>query len=101
MRITPRKEEYAPIVTMLESGEYEDATALAKAIVVQAYTTLLSRDWWLTVVEMPADNPVRFAYGLSATETQARAYELGADFPRLVLPVTSAEGHIARMREVA
>ena len=96
MNIIPRKEEYAPIVTLLESGEYDTPEALAKAIIKQAYATFLTRDWYITLVNM---GKASHGYGLSATERAAERLELGGGFPRTVLKIRSAEGHVSAVEE--
>jgi len=89
-----RKSEWTPIAELLESGEYESAETLAKAIIRVAYDTFLLRSFWLTVVDLDG---VNIAYGLSATESAAKRVQLGGGHRRMILPVASAEGHIARM----
>lgn len=94
MNLTPRKSETDPIVALLEDGGYETADQLAKAIVKSAFESLLNREWWLTVARV---DDLSLVYGLSATQAQAERAELGGGFPRMVLPVTSAHGVLARV----
>lgn len=99
--LTPRKAEWEPIADMLESEEYDSAESLAKAVWKHATTTLLQRDWYLTVVKLgdTTHGPVQVAYGLAPTENAAKRLPLGEGFPRMVLKVTSAERHTAKMEE--
>ena len=95
--ITPRKDEWAPVVEMFESAEYDTPEALARAIVKHVAAQLLERDWYLTVVkvgESAAGDPLQVVYGLSATERQAENALLGTVGQRMVLPVRSAVGHL-------
>lgn len=96
MNIAPRKDEWAPLVELLESGDFDTPESLAKAIVKQTYKTFLEREWFLTLVRL---DPHTIAYGLSPTETAARRLELGGGHPRQVVAVTSAEGQVRKVEE--
>lgn len=100
--LTPRKGEWGPIAEMLESEEYDSAESLAKAVWKHAALTLLERDWYLAVVKVgdtAEHGPVQFAYGLAPTEAAAKNLPMGEGFPRMVLKVTSAQGHTTKMEE--
>ena len=99
--LTPRKAEWGPIVDLLESEEYDSAEALAKAVWKHAVATILERDWYLAVVRVgdTSEGPIQVAYGLAPTEASAKDLDLGGGFPRMVLKVASAEGHLAKARE--
>lgn len=99
--LTPRKAEWGPIVDLLESEEYESAEALAKAVWKHTALTLLQRDWYLAVVRLgdTEQGPLQVAYGLAPTEAAARNLPMGEGFPRMILKVTSAEGHTTKMEE--
>ncbi|OKI45088.1 hypothetical protein [Micromonospora sp. CB01531] len=45
MRITPRKEEVAAVVAVLESDQYDSAQAMAKAVIKEVAELLDMRDW--------------------------------------------------------
>lgn len=92
--LIPRKSEWEPIAQLMESGEYDTPESLAKAVLKHCYDTFLLRDFYLTVVDLDGVNIV---YGLSATESAAKRVQLGGGHRRMILPVASAEGHIARM----
>ena len=96
VKITPRADEWKPLVDMFESGEYDTPEALARAAVRHIGERLLERDWWLTVVKVgeAGYGPVQFVYGLSATENDAQNALLGTMGERMILPVRSAVGHI-------
>lgn len=68
-RLTPRKSEYGPIQEILETGEFENFEKMAKAIVEQAYSTFLERDWYLAVAKMAEG--YQFTFGLFDTEHAA------------------------------
>ena len=89
-----RAAEWQPIAQLMESGEYDTPESLAKAVLKHCYDTFLLRDFYLTVVDVDGIN---IAYGLSATESAAKRVQLGGGHRRMILPVASAEGHIARM----
>lgn len=92
----PRKAEVQPIVELLTAGTFDSPESLAEAVLKQAYESLLLRDWWLTIVKM---GDASHGYGLSATETAATQLELGGGFPRIILPIKSAQGHLNAAEE--
>lgn len=104
MRIDPRKSEWQPVVDLLESGEFDGPIPLAKAIVKQAYETLLDRDWFLTVVKLHKDgdqHPLQIAYGLFASEAEAHKVGQSLGRPYMVLSVASGGTLSALMKEAA
>lgn len=90
MQIRPRQDEWKPIAEMLESGDYDTPDSLAKAILQQAYHTLLQREWYLNIVLLSAEGekPVQVAYGLFASQAEAEKAIRGATFKRMTIPVT-------------
>lgn len=92
MKISPRGDEWKPIADMLESGEYDSPRSLAQAIVKHAYEVILEREWYLTVVKLHEDGdarPLQVAYGLFASEAEARSVGRVTGRPFMVIPVTS------------
>lgn len=72
MRFTPRKEEYAGVVEILESGEYDDATHMSKALVNAIADMLWMRDWF---VVCHRESPIFNAdYGPFASEAEATTF---------------------------
>lgn len=94
MRFTPRKAEVDTIVAKLESGEHEDAQALAKAVLLTAYDLILERDWYVTVLG-GYDERACWGYGLSASPAEAQKLALWK--PARVIPITSASKKLKEM----
>lgn len=92
MRFWTRKPERDAIVKLLEDDTYEDASSLADAIVKQAYSLLLERDWFLTVIGSP-DRPTVFGYGLASSQKEAE--KLAVVGPARVINITSAQRLLA------
>ena len=70
--ITPRKQEYGPIVELLEAGEYETSVDLAKAIVKLVAELLGERDMFGVAVSLPNERDgFHIAHGPYWTERQA------------------------------
>lgn len=96
MRFNPRKQEWGPVAEALETGvlegkEYESADALARAIVTHTAKALLEREWYLKVVALHgegAERPVQVAFGLFASEAEARKADEGGGFRQMVIPVS-------------
>lgn len=80
---------------MLDSGDYDSPESLARAILVQAYKTLLEREWYLNIVRLSGDGetPVQVGYGLFASQAEAEKSARGAGFKRMTIMV-SPEGDI-------
>jgi len=96
MRFSPRKTETDPIVAMLDSGEYDSPAALARAIVVSCYGSLLERDWYVTLQQ--TDAGLVWGYGLSATPAQAEKLALYGG-PGRVVNVSSAARKLREMEK--
>lgn len=89
MQIRSRKDEWEPIVEMLDSGDYDSPEALAKAILAHAQHTLLKREWYLNIVRLSdeGEKPVQVGYGLFASVAEAEKSVRGAGFKRMTIPV--------------
>lgn len=46
MKLTPRADEYKPVIEILESDEYDNAEKMAKAVVKAVAEMLWMRDWY-------------------------------------------------------
>lgn len=87
MKYWTRKTERDTIAALLEDDTYEDANALADAVLKTAWDAFQHRDWWLTIIGDP-NKPTCWAYGLASTENEARKLALVG--PARVVRVASA-----------
>lgn len=71
MRFTPRSSEYKALALLLESGEYDNATQLAKAVVNEVADLLWMRDWYAV---SHRGGILNVDYGPFASEAQAKAF---------------------------
>lgn len=77
MAFTPRKEEYALIVEMLESDEFNDAPSMAKAIVKEVSRMLWHRDWYATAITWPdadGNRKAKWMYGPFTSESDVQKF---------------------------
>lgn len=93
MNISPRKDEYAPVVALLESDQFDSAAALAKAVVKTVYDELLKRDWTAWVYRFPSGGPV-LAVGPFTSDSEAAKYgkKSGLDGEHMILTLSSPYG---------
>lgn len=73
MRITPRKEEIAPVVEILESDDYASGEAMAKALIKLIADNLWMRDWYALGFKFREDDPFWLPYGPFSSEADAIA----------------------------
>ena len=73
MKITPRAEEYKPVIEILESDDYKDATAMAKAVVKVVADMLDMRDWYAIGHKFSEDSTHVIGWGPFASDTDALA----------------------------
>lgn len=95
MNITPRADEWKPVVALMESGDYDSAPALAKAIVKAVYDEILKRDWFAWVYRFPSGEPV-ICRGPFSSEKEVEKYvkKLGIDGEHLILAMGSPHGDL-------
>lgn len=70
--INPRKHETEAIEALLESGEFDNATQMARKVMSVAFGLLAERDWYVVGSRLDGDDrsPVTL-YGLFATDAAA------------------------------
>lgn len=90
MKITPRANEVDPVVAILESDEYADAKAMAKAIIRQVATSLAERDWYVYTHRF-GDLVVPWGPLASEAEVKKFAKTLGLGGKGLGIKVYSSE----------
>ncbi|MFF4528149.1 hypothetical protein ACFY1P_02650 [Streptomyces sp. NPDC001407] len=73
MRITPRKEEIAAIVALLEDPTFESATHLAKAVYKEAAELIQMRDTFV-LVHTWKDGSRGLNFGPFASEAEAKSF---------------------------
>jgi hypothetical protein len=67
MAFTPRKEEIAPVVEILQSDGYASPEAMAKAVLKEAFGILEMRDWFLLLHDQEQARD-QLVYGPFASE---------------------------------
>lgn len=72
MRITPRGEEVAEVVKVLESGEYDGPQDMARALITLVADFLWFRDWY--VLGLRTDAGGSHAFGPFASEAEALTF---------------------------
>ncbi|MDH6462090.1 hypothetical protein M2302_002265 [Micromonospora sp. A200] len=70
MRITPRKDEVAAVVAILESDQYNSADAMAKAVIKEVAELLDMRDW-VALTHRFGDGQLGINWGPFASESEA------------------------------
>lgn len=105
MNITPRAVEYKPVVELLESDAYDNATALAKDIVKTVYRQILERDLWI-VAQRPwpdTQRDITLLYGPVQSESEGKRFIKSAALIGLVaaVPLFSPAVRLARVQEFA
>ena len=88
MRLTPRGEEVAEVVALLENGDYDSAEALAKDIIKLVSDFLWFRAWYVLVIRGRAT-----AFGPFASEAEAASF--GQKFQGIIVPASPAEWGVA------
>lgn len=73
MRITPRKEEVAAVVALLEDDTFESATHLAKAVIKEVGEILQMRDW-IALVHTWSDGTRGLNFAPFASEAEAKTF---------------------------
>ncbi|MFF7021440.1 hypothetical protein ACFY97_10535 [Streptomyces klenkii] len=73
MRITPRKEEVAAIVALLEDPTFESANHLAKAVIKEVGEILQMRDW-VALVHTWSDGSRGLNFAPFASEAEAKSF---------------------------
>lgn len=70
MRVTPRKDEVAAVVELLESDQYDSANALAKDVIKKVAELFAKRDWYAWVWREHPD-AFQLAFGPLSSESEA------------------------------
>ncbi|QAY17737.1 hypothetical protein SEA_ASTEN_56 [Streptomyces phage Asten] len=73
MRITPRAQEVNAVVEVLESGEYDDAKSLAKALIKEVAQILAQRDGF-ALAHTWRDGTAGLNFGPFGTEGDAQKF---------------------------
>ena len=101
MAITPRKDEIAAVVAVLESDEHEDSASMAKALVRVVSELLQKRDAFGVAIGLPTDN-LRLAHGPYFTVLEAKRVVKEANARGLVAflaPLLSADSALREEEE--
>ncbi|MFI5942167.1 hypothetical protein ACIBCB_18180 [Streptomyces uncialis] len=73
MRITPRKEEVATVVALLEDDSFESASHMAKALIKEVGEILQMRDW-IALVHTWENGHRGLNFAPFASEVEARSF---------------------------
>ncbi|KJK12551.1 hypothetical protein UB45_07690 [Terrabacter sp. 28] len=96
--ITPRKEEVAAVVEVLESGEFEDSASMAKELVKVIATELQKRDGYGVAIGLKSDD-LRLAHGMYWTILEAKRVVKEAEARGLVAFVAPLLGASNALRD--
>ena len=92
--LTPRKEEVARIVAMLESTEFEDGPAMARAIIREVHSIFEERDWSaLAWRDNPDGTGLSLAWGPFTSDTEAMRFAKRLDVGGVARTVTLYSVH--------
>lgn len=104
VNITPRSAEVKALAELLESGEYETAEALAKAVFKLSYDLMLDRDWHLYGMRF-SSGPTVVCWGPFSSEKEAERFAgkltLAADdaVVNMAIPIFSVNRQLAKVIE--
>lgn len=77
--LTPRADEYKPLVEVLESDAYGDAPSMAKALVKRAWELLSMRETHLLVIGHEGRAELVYGPFSSASQAEKLAKKIGGD----------------------
>lgn len=101
MRVTPRKEEVAAIVALLEDTDYDSASTLAKDIIKECADLFAKRDWYAWIWR---ENPeaFQFAFGPLSSESEASRLgkKVGLDGQTMILKLYSTAALLQKVGEL-
>jgi hypothetical protein len=102
VRLTPRKNEYAQVVKLLESDAYDSAEALAKDIIKTVADFLDDREWYaLAWRDKLGPDALSLAWGVFPSEVEARRFgeALAVGGHAQAVKLYSASEMVARSKE--
>lgn len=100
--VTPRKNELDAVIAVMESDEYEDAKATARAIVKALYNEWRRREWWVVAHKVGPTAGFTTLHGLEPSEKAAERFAQGMGTgiatPLMVFPVGAFEDRLEDMK---
>ena len=102
MRVTPRGTEVKAIVELLESGDFDSADALAKAVIKRTAELFAERDWYAWVYR---ESPDAFYIPHGPFSSDAEAKKFAGKYvemligEHMILPLYSTAGLVERLSQ--